>query len=632
MADPLSIASGTLAVITAAQQTASAIYRFIRDCKEARADLTAVTGELSELTVLLELIRDDNAAATNDCLPDALQYQVRTMLASCTTAVRKIESTLAKCRGKPGPLRWTVLEKDRVVALKGSLEAFKSGLGLALETVNLSITRNINTKTDVIQDTTTEIKRDTHQILEEIYKLRRQLPPDYPSDGERLQLEQWLDNLTHYAESVVDTEEPEEDSDAVTSLEGVVEQAESDDEPASPRSAPVAPDITAVHPTDNSQIPCRILATMPCGSDVIQYGYCTALDIWATLHVDRVLRLWSPQKKELVVSFSVLENKLDQSDLIADSAAIHLTFCPVRPELVLIQVENYRVEVWNWEESYRVSMGADAQTMFSEYSIGSVRFMPQSTLLYAINKKGYLMMVDLNPPRIFRQKELTRLVRRDRTSSSWEGTRCVAVRFISDSELWILWKLSIARRFSFGGLKPPWVAEIVRLSSEFNERPLVSIKYGGYDNADIRGARVTARYRIQREFRDEISVALDVQSRRVLIIDSRAKHGREKPEEIFVLDLDTGTELSRYRYSNRWGLMYPVTAFHFKYVFCTNTESTGVRVICGEDGRCLGTLPFWRACGSLKSGELTMCKQNGVNIEVGVSKVTLDELARTVKV
>lgn len=139
MADPLSIASGAIAVITATTQTVTAIYKFVRDCKEARADLSQITGELSELTLILELIKDENASAMKDCLPSALQAQVQSMLTSCTTTVQQIEKTLAKCRGKPGPLRWTLVEKEKVTGLKVQLEAFKSGLSLALETINLFV-------------------------------------------------------------------------------------------------------------------------------------------------------------------------------------------------------------------------------------------------------------------------------------------------------------------------------------------------------------------------------------------------------------------------------------------------------------------------------------------------------------
>ncbi|KAI3326183.1 hypothetical protein HD806DRAFT_439102 [Xylariaceae sp. AK1471] len=252
MADPLSIASGALAVLGATQKTASAIYKFIRDCKDARADLTQITGQLSELTLILELIRDDNAAATKDCLPDGLQTQVQAMLTSCISTVQQIENIIEKCRGKPGPLRWTIIEKDKVTGLKGSLEAFKSGLSLALETVNLSLTREIKNNTESIQDDTAEIKRDTSEILDEIYKLRNQLPFDYPLNTERLQLERWVDSLTNYAESIVADGEAGEASDAANFPEDVQELEESDDEVASKPSTSGTSGAASIHASEDS--------------------------------------------------------------------------------------------------------------------------------------------------------------------------------------------------------------------------------------------------------------------------------------------------------------------------------------------------------------------------------------------
>ncbi|KAI3328711.1 hypothetical protein F4824DRAFT_482772 [Ustulina deusta] len=82
MADPPSVASGSLAVIMATKQAVSAIYKFIRGCGGARADLSQITRELPELTLILELIRDETAAATKDCLPNRLQTQVLAMLSS----------------------------------------------------------------------------------------------------------------------------------------------------------------------------------------------------------------------------------------------------------------------------------------------------------------------------------------------------------------------------------------------------------------------------------------------------------------------------------------------------------------------------------------------------------------------
>ncbi|KAI0522001.1 hypothetical protein F5B22DRAFT_513212 [Xylaria bambusicola] len=370
MAGPLSIASGALSAIAATKQTVTVIYKFIRDCKEARSDLTRITRELSELTLILELIRDENTSITKDCLPNALQVQVQAMLASCTTTVQQIEETLVKCRGKPGPLLWTMFEKDKVTTLKGSLEAFKSGLSLALETVNLSISREIKNNTEMIQDTTVEIKHDTNQILNEIYKLRGQLPPAPSSDPEHHRLEQWLDNLTHYAETIVAGEERNEISDADDLIGHTGALWESDnsaaistqpsevtsrqDPLATTRRAPAAatgkapistssdegwtgteddsvkhaPKPSRAHSPkikesaikkqnqsnrESNQLPSSITFSSdtlcsPCSSKPVAQDYCAALDLWVTLHEDLVIRLWSAHAGKLRVFLPALQD------------------------------------------------------------------------------------------------------------------------------------------------------------------------------------------------------------------------------------------------------------------------------------------------------------------------------------
>jgi hypothetical protein len=139
MADPPSITSSALAVITASTQTVSVIDKFIQECTEARADLTQITRELSELSLILELIKDKDATAPKSILPNSLQTSVQAMLISCTTIMQHIEQTLDRCRGKPGPLLWTTFEKDIVMALEVSLEASKRGLIIALETIKMFV-------------------------------------------------------------------------------------------------------------------------------------------------------------------------------------------------------------------------------------------------------------------------------------------------------------------------------------------------------------------------------------------------------------------------------------------------------------------------------------------------------------
>ncbi|KAI1756039.1 hypothetical protein F4782DRAFT_537852 [Xylaria castorea] len=696
MADPLSVASGALAVITATQKTASAIYKFIRDCKEARADLTRVTGELSELTLILELIRDDNSATKKGCLPNALQAQVQAMLSGCTTTVQQIEYTLAKCRGKPGPLRWTMFEKDRVKTLKGSLEAFKSGLNLALETVNLSITRGINNKTGMIQDNTLDIKRDTSEILSEIYKLRTQLPASYQSEREQFRLEQCLNSLTHYTGTVVADEELEDLFEVVSFLDDIEEkesdgetshsknageqgvsdnevasqqwpymipsmksidtgdaetwvrrrgislalgkdqfgnQSESESESSRQRSprtrSPETRKLATTKHTQSGRGPGRIshniIASIPCISNIVRLRYCMALDIWATLHEDLILRLWSLGKAELIVSLPVLRK--DSGDPGVDmiklnSPNIRMLFCPAKPELILIQVWRHKVEVWNWNKIRRISIASDAQTAFKEESIKWVNFVSQSTLVYALDGKGDLMVVDLDEPLVPRKISLAILTGRAQGDFELDENLHGHVFFVSCREIWILWKRSITRRDLARGIRSPWLAELIRLPSTNRQRVSVTTRYS--DDV-IKQARVTARYQLHRHMRSITSIDLDLGTRRLRFEAKRDKvrnKGERWPRTMYVLDLDTGTRLSELPLSGEcWNFPPP-----FQYLFSWNPITDLTSVLRVKDGCDLGILEGRAYMTS--SGKAGLVRQVASELQFGITIVNLDELGK----
>ncbi|KAI1350355.1 hypothetical protein F5Y01DRAFT_160206 [Xylaria sp. FL0043] len=593
MADPLSIASGALAVITAAKKAGDAIYNFIRDCKEARADLSQITRELSELSLILELIKDENAAATKDCLPDALQTQVQAMLTSCATTVQQIDKTLAKCRGKSGPLRWTMVEKDKVMALKGSLEAFKSGLSLALETVNLSITRQIKHTTETIQDHTAEIKRDTSEILDEIYKLRDQLPPSLPSDPERLRLEHWLDNLTHYAETIVADEDGEVVLDAASLPEHSEEQSESDDEEAisqpSASTTPVHRGNTPINSNkatlgsrrvplstprlgnrQHDQIPYHAISSTPCSSKIVDDHYCMALETWATLHKDRVLRFWSLSTGKLLMSLPVLrENPChpgeDVVELTDSNASVQ--FCPAMPGFILVGINHYLLEVWKWDEGARISIGLDVQTMLTENTQSRVRCVPESTLIYALNNREQLVIVNILKPLTFQQISLDKLVRLHHAVPTMKGYKVKMARFISEREILILWTFSRFTEFSFSrpfmpkkSLEHPlWEVTIfclpLTLNDENRQVAPVSTKYS---DAVIEGASVTAQFNIRQGFISINRMSLD--NERSLIVAGKQlqkrKAGRVKNTVVAIratciIDTHTGTLLSQWHTAGR---------------------------------------------------------------------------------
>ncbi|KAI0972406.1 hypothetical protein F4678DRAFT_471922 [Xylaria arbuscula] len=722
MADPLSIASGAIAVITATTQTVSAIYKFIRDCKEARADLTQLTGELSELNLILELIRDENAAATKNCLPDALQTQIQAMLTSCTTTVQQIENTLTKCRGKSGPLRWTTLEKERVMALKSSLEAFKSGLSLALETVNLSMTREIKHITETIQDTTLEIKRDTNEILEEIYKLRDQLPPGLPSDPERFRLEQWLDNLTHYAETVVADEGPDEVSDEASFIEYIEERKYSDEvatsqspvptasnngavggssrpiavrrgskhlgakkvtsgyspvspaatsglappvdtqddatsnktsQPTQPLRQPLKMNITPTkkegvnhHKSSGIPIPYHVIASVPCYSKIVASEYCTAVQKWATLHEDRLLRFWSLLTGELFMTLPVMGGKFRDpypTRLVRSNAKVE--FCPAMPRFILIQETFGRLEVWNWEKGVRISLGPNAQELFSKLPGLTVRFVPQSTLIYAFNlEEKHAVILDLLAPLIVRKVSILKLVQ-----LAIDRLVPPMVTFISESEVLVMGRMLPPKSLSpwrsksiFSSWKSsrrerernqtlPWQVYIVRLHLTANDRShegaSISLRYSDavFDNASV-----TAQYSVLLGFASIYNIYMDHTTRKMIVTGARRSLRTRIQFGSFVgtparcmyaLNLDTGSKLS-VLHADAYNI-----ACEYHYAILGYPKYEDLKLVRMEDGSELGTLPRSWECVWVRPNMVALWRHVGSNIEFALTAVRLDKLA-----
>ncbi|KAI0445296.1 hypothetical protein F4803DRAFT_165941 [Xylaria telfairii] len=651
MADPLSIASGALAVIGATQKTASVIYKFIRDCKEARTDLAQVTGELSELTLILELIRDDNAAATQDCLPSPLQAQVQAMLTSSATTVQQIENILAKCRGKPGPLRWTIIEKDKVTTLKASLEAFKSALNLALETINLSRTREIKNKTEIIQDNTAEIKRDTSEILDEIYKLRNQLPPNSQSDQERVRLEQWLDSLTHYAETVVANDEAEEFLDPA-SFDTIGEER-SAAETSHPTNAqeqeasnhqvfnqPSAEEQTQ-HKRGPYEIPHHLIASMPCSSRYVTAKYCAALDIWAVLHEDLVLRFWSPDKAELIATLllghmNYFLPDADTDTFKQDTHLVRLQFCPIKPELILIQVWRRRLEVWDWRKNRRISIASGALKTFIETAVHWVKFIPLSTLIYAPENND-LMIVDLDAPLVSQKTSFEMLMGRDGRviGISKNGSPYTHVNFVSKREIWIMWKSPFVRQSSlFWRTKSqsPWSALVVKLKPPalLSDLPTVTDMYS---DAVMKSARVTAKYQLQQGIQSITHADSDHKTRRVLLsanLDDGDRRGRGSSMG-YILDLDTGTQLFQFpihkeskKYRHFW--YYPAP---YRYFFSYSPSTSSTRLVSVESGRELGMLE-WQG-RTTSSGKLALMRQVASGLQFGITDISLIEFENSQK-
>ncbi|KAK3386519.1 hypothetical protein B0H63DRAFT_467895 [Podospora didyma] len=213
--DPLSISTACLTLLGAVGKTALAVTTFIRGCRDAGADLMSISGELTQLQQVLELLKDDTAVSDNRVLPESLQNQILSILENCTTVLECLNHVLHEHTGKTGAAKWVLFGKSKVAGLRMSLEAHRGSLNLVLALVSVSLSKAIKEdvtaiQTDVldIQTGVLDIKQSTillPQIMAELTRLRAIVSTGCaPSatSGQNFVLERYLDSLTLYAESV----------------------------------------------------------------------------------------------------------------------------------------------------------------------------------------------------------------------------------------------------------------------------------------------------------------------------------------------------------------------------------------------------------------------------------------------
>lgn len=199
--DPLSITVSCLTLIGVASKTSVAITTFIRGCRAARSDLTSISGELTQLQLVLELLKDDTDVTDDRIIPQSLQAQILSIIANCSDVVDKVNKVLQKFATKTGPAKWTTYGKTEVDGLRMSLEAHRGSLSLVLELVSVSLSKAIKEDTAATRTDVHDIKQDTSQIphiMAELAELRVVVA----AGGQNYILEQYLDSLTSYAETV----------------------------------------------------------------------------------------------------------------------------------------------------------------------------------------------------------------------------------------------------------------------------------------------------------------------------------------------------------------------------------------------------------------------------------------------
>ncbi|KAK3368766.1 hypothetical protein B0H63DRAFT_81260 [Podospora didyma] len=188
------------------------LYLYLKD---ARQDLTAVALRLTELQIVLDLLRGASDGVDN-VMPESLVSQVKSIVGNCRLILVCIDALLEKHRSSMSrSTRWTISGKDQVAALEQQLSAHVSALNIALEVSLLGISKAvkrtvgnvqsttalIHGQTKAIHSDTSNIKDDTACILDEISRLRLHLPAGATADNgsPNPMIERYLNSVTIYA-------------------------------------------------------------------------------------------------------------------------------------------------------------------------------------------------------------------------------------------------------------------------------------------------------------------------------------------------------------------------------------------------------------------------------------------------
>jgi hypothetical protein len=244
--DPLSISVSCITLITTITQVSIAVTSFVREVRDARGDLDAISRELVSLKSVLELLAEDTEGPHSATLPERLKEQIIDILKNCKHVVTDVEASLKKHSasrlGRAG--HWVAGGgKGDMTKFRSSLETHKTALGLALDMVAITITRDIKDDTQEIRKDTAAIKDDTTLILEQIAQLQGQLPQNIVKDTSNHMLHRYLDDLSNFAESMSIPPEDELETLAVADNEDENKTA------SSPTCAPKDPDDSHRRPS-----------------------------------------------------------------------------------------------------------------------------------------------------------------------------------------------------------------------------------------------------------------------------------------------------------------------------------------------------------------------------------------------
>ncbi|KAI0521435.1 Rho GTPase activation protein [Xylaria bambusicola] len=212
----LSITADCVALGGKIIQLLSALTSFVRNVREARSDIDAVSRELHSLQTVLELLEEDA-----DLFPPELVERTAIVVNQCSSILDKVNASIAilndPARSKQQKrTQWLDSGVPEISGFRTTLEAHRVTLGLALDLIGVTTTRDLtsdatNGKNAAIQryQIDDDVLTDVSTILIQMGQICVRLPGEFEKSPSRFSLHEYMSCLKGYAEGIIRRKEME---------------------------------------------------------------------------------------------------------------------------------------------------------------------------------------------------------------------------------------------------------------------------------------------------------------------------------------------------------------------------------------------------------------------------------------